>query len=254
MSVACPTWMMFCALGPKDLEAVRVLCDKTPQNVGEVRRFVGFLSYYRSYIQDFARLAKPINELLQANSAEIPSQVGRKKERKRSPQLPSRHPVVWEDKDQQSLDILIDMLTNPPVLAYPDFDAPFVQHTDASEQGLGAVLYQRQEGRLQFIAYGSRTLSTAEKNYRLHSGKLEFLALKWAVCKKFCDYLFYAPYFTIYTDNNSLTYVMSSAKLNAAGYCWVGELADFQFEIKYRPGKSNNDADMLSRCPLDMDR
>uniref|UniRef100_A0A3B3QQY7 Gypsy retrotransposon integrase-like protein 1 n=1 Tax=Paramormyrops kingsleyae TaxID=1676925 RepID=A0A3B3QQY7_9TELE len=143
---------------------------------------------------------------------------------------------------------------SPPVLAYPDFDTPFVLHTDASEQGLGAVLYQRQEGRLRVIAYGSRTLSPAEKNYRLHSGKLEFLALKWAVCEKFRDYLFYAPDFTIYTDNNPLTYVMSSAKLNAAGYRWVGELADFRFEIKYRPGKSNNDADMLSRCPLDMDR
>lgn len=72
--------------------------------------------------------------------------------------------VVWEDKHQQSLDILIDMLINPLVLAYPDFDAPFILHTDASEQGLGAVLYQRQEGRLRAIAYGSRTLSPAEKN------------------------------------------------------------------------------------------
>lgn len=130
--------------------------------------------------------------------------------------------MVWEDKNQQSLDKFIDMLTNPPVLAYPDFNAPFVLHTDASEQGLGAVLYQRQEGRLQGIAYVSRTLSPAEKNYRLHSGKLEFLTLKWVVCKKFHDYLLYAPYFTIYTNNNPLTYVMSSAKLNAAGYCWVG--------------------------------
>lgn len=72
---------------PKDLEAVRVLHDKTTQNVGEVHRLVGFLSYYRSYIQDFARLAKPIYELLQTKTVETPSQVGRKKERKRSPQL-----------------------------------------------------------------------------------------------------------------------------------------------------------------------
>ncbi len=82
---------------------------------------------------------------------------------------------MWEDKHQQSLDILTDMLTNPPVLAYPDFDAPFVLHTDASEQGLGAVLYQRQEGRLRVIAYGSRTLSPAEKNYTyvMSSAKLK---------------------------------------------------------------------------------
>lgn len=97
---------------------------------------------------------------------------------------------MWEDKHQQSLDILNDMLTNPPVHAFLDFDAPFVLHTDASEKVLGTVFYQMQEGKLQVIAYGSRTLSPAEKNYRLHSGKLEFLALKWVVCEKFCDYLF----------------------------------------------------------------
>ena len=95
-------------------------------------------------------------------------------------------------------------------------------------------------------------MSPAERNYYLHSGKLEFLALKWAVCEKFRDYLFYAPYFTIYTDNNPLTYIMSTAKLNAVGHRWVGELSDFRFNIKYRPGKTNIDADTLSRVPLDM--
>lgn len=58
------------------------------------------------------------------------------------------------------------------------------------------------------------------------------------MCVKFRDYLFYAPHFTIYTDNNPLTYVMRTAKLNVAGHGWVGELADFRFNIKYRPEKS----------------
>ena len=145
------------------------------------------------------------------------------------------------------------MLVNPPVLAYPDFSLPFTLHTDASEKGLGAVLYQRQNGRMRGIGYGSRTLTLAERNYKFHSGKLEFLALKWAICDKFRDYLFYAPHFTVYTDNNPLTYVLSTAKLNAVGHRWIGELADFRFNIKYRPGKVNVDADTLSRCPLDMD-
>lgn len=144
------------------------------------------------------------------------------------------------------------MLSSPPILAYPNFDLPFVLHTDASAEGLGAVLYQRQQGKLRVIAYGSRTLSPAEKRYHMHSGKLEFLALKWAVCEKFHDYLFYAPSFTVYTDNNHLTYVMSTAKLNAVGHRWVGELADYHFEIKYKPGKVNNDADTLSRLHLDI--
>lgn len=87
----------------------------------------------------------------------------------------------------------------------------------------------------------------------MHSGKLEFLALKWAVCEKFRDYLFYAQKFTVYTDNNPLTYVMSTAKLNAVGHRWVGELSDFRFDIKYRPGRANIDADTLSRLPLDIE-
>ncbi|KAL6471946.1 hypothetical protein MHYP_G00205960 [Metynnis hypsauchen] len=124
---------------------------------------------------------------------------------------------------------------------------------DASNSGLGAVLYQKQNGKLRVIAYGSRTLTSSEKNYHLHSRKLEFLALKWAVTEKFRDYLYYAPTFTAFSDNNPLTYVLSSAKLNATGCRWVAELADFHFTIRYRPGKENVDADSLSRMPTDIE-
>ncbi len=92
-----------------------------------------------------------------------------------------------------------------------------------------------------------------QRNYHLHSGKLEFLALKWAITEKFRDYLYYAPTFTVYSDNNPLTYVLSSAKLNATGCRWVAELADFHFTIRYRPGKENVDADSLSRMPVDIE-
>ncbi|KAJ8010531.1 hypothetical protein DPEC_G00076050 [Dallia pectoralis] len=158
------------------------------------------VSYYRAFIQDFSRTAKPLYELLQAKPGRIRDTYSKKKDK--GPQVPSRTPVEWTRDHQQILGELIDMLTSPPILAYPDFNLPFTLHTDASERGLGAILYQRQDGRLRVIAYGSRTLTTAERNYRLHSGKLEFLALKWAVCEKFRDYLFYAPHFTVYTDNN----------------------------------------------------
>lgn len=100
------------------------------------------------------------------------------------------------------------------------------------------------------IGYGSRTLTPAEKNYHLHSGKLEFLALKRAICERFRDYLFYAKSFTVYTDNNPLTYVCHTAKLNATGHRWVAELADFNFTIKYCPDRTNGDADGWSRMPL----
>ncbi|KAI4872055.1 hypothetical protein NFI96_010346, partial [Prochilodus magdalenae] len=237
-------------IDPRDLDAVRALGGKTPQTVGDVRKLLGFLSYYRSYVQDFARIAKPIYELLQVTH-EV--QQGRSVQKKtKGPQLPSRTAVNWTCRHQEVLQRIIDMLTSPPVLAYPDFALPFVLHTDASEQGLGAVLYQDQGGKLRVIGYGSRTLTAAERNYRLHSGKLEFLALKWAICEKFRDYLYYASHFTVFTDNNPLTYVMSTAKLNAVGHRWVGELSDFRFNIKYRPGRLNVDADTLSRIPLDI--
>lgn len=73
------------------------------------------------------------------------------------------------------------------------------------------------------------------------------------MCEKFRDYLFYAPHFTIYTDNNPLTYIMSTAKVNAVGHHWVGELSDFCFSIKYRPRRVNINADTLSWVPLDFD-
>ncbi|RXN17604.1 Retrovirus-related Pol poly from transposon [Labeo rohita] len=142
----------------------------------------------------------------------------------------------------------------PPILAYPDLTLPFVLHCDASQDGLGAVLYQKQKGKMSVIAYGSRTLTPPEKNYHMHSGKLEFLALKWAICERFRDYLFHASHFEVYTDNNPLTYILTTAKLNATGHRWVAELADFNFTIKYRPGRCNADADGLSRMPLDIDQ
>lgn len=93
-----------------------------------------------------------------------------------------------------------------------------------------------------------------KKTYHMHSGKIQFLALKWAICGRFRDYLFYTPHFVVYTDNNPLTYILTTAKLNATGYRWVGELADFNFIIKNRPSKRNANADGLSRLPLDINQ
>ena len=78
----------------------------------------------------------------------------------------------------------------------------------------------------------------------ISSSKLEFLALKWAATEQFRNYLYYDPHFTVYTDN-PLTYVLTSVKLNATGHRWVAELSDFNFTIKYRPGKLIK---MLTHC------
>ena len=238
-----------------DTAAVRALKDKQPGTVGKLRAILGLLSYYRQYIKDFSRIACPLYDLLK-KPAEIETLQNQKRKwqtKQNSRGTPSSTPIEWTEAHQSILERLIDCLIQPPVLGFPEFSQPFILHTDASNQGLGAVLYQKQNGKLRVIAYGSRTLTAAEKNYHLHSGKLEFLALKWAITEKFRDYLYYAPFFTVYSDNNPLTYVLSTAKLNATMCRWVAELADFHFTIKYRPGKENIDADSLSRMPLDVE-
>ena len=242
-------------LEPSSIEPVLHLKETLPKTVNDVRKVMGFLNHYRRYIKDFAKIAKPVYDLLKSpddNPKDTVHQGTRKG--RHAGQLPSNHPVIWTTSHQEILEKLISVLTSPPVMAYPDFSKPYILHTDASEEGLGAVLYQEQGDTIRVIAYGSRTLSPAEKNYHLHSGKLEFLVLKWAVCDHFRDYLYYAPSFTVYTDNNPLTYVLSSAKLNATVLRWVGELADFNFTIRCRPGRINVAADTLSRVPLDINK
>ena len=94
------------------------------------------------------------------------------------------------------------------------------------------------------IVYASRSLNKAESHYPAH--KLEFLALKWAVVKKFHEYL-YGSTFNVYTDNNPLMYVLTTAKLDAASHHWVTSFANYSFRLHYWAGKTNIDADALSR-------
>ncbi|PIK40868.1 hypothetical protein BSL78_22298 [Apostichopus japonicus] len=152
---------------------------------------------------------------------------------------------VWNTK---AFEKLVEKLTRPPILGYADYEIPFELHTDASLGGLGAALYQIQEGKKRVIAYGSRCLRKGERNYPAH--KLEFLALKWAVTEKFKDYL-YGREFTVLTDNNPLTYVLSTAKLDATGHRWLAALGAYNFKINYRAGVKNGDADGLSRMFID---
>ncbi|KAK7945594.1 hypothetical protein WMY93_001322 [Mugilogobius chulae] len=130
---------------------------------------------------------------------------------------------------------------------------PFIVYTDASNQGLGAVLSQVQDGHERVIAYASRSLHPTEQNDANYSSfKLELLALKWAVTEKFKDYLTGAQ-FTIYTDNNPLAH-LQTANLGAVEQRWVAQLASFDYTVKYRSGKTNVNADVLSRFPVPTER
>ena len=106
------------------------------------------------------------------------------------------------------------------------------------------MLYQYQNNQKRVIAYASRSLSPSERNYPAH--KLEFLALKWAITDKFHEYL-YGTEFQVFTDNNPLTYILTTAKLDATGHRWVAALSNYTFRISYKPGRNNTDADALSR-------
>lgn len=118
----------------------------------------------------------------------------------------------------------MEKLTSAPVLTVANPQLPYVLHTDTCREGLGAALYQEQEGKFRVIAYASRGLSKSENNYPTH--KLEFLALQWAVCEKFHDYL-YGTTFMVLSDNNPLTYVLTSAKLDAVGHSWLAALSTY---------------------------
>ena len=139
------------------------------------------------------------------------------------------------------------MCSQTPILVYANYQKPFKLHTDASEHGLGAVLYQKQDDNTKrVIVYASGTLSKSERNYDTH--KLEFLALKWSITERFHEYL-YGGHFEVYIDNNPLTYILTTAKFDATGQRWVASLANYNFKIFYKTGKLNVEADALSCIP-----
>ena len=222
----------------KHLEAVAKW--PTPTSVKELQTFLGFVNFYRKFIRGYASIADPLYSLLRGDKT------AKKPKHSHKHNKPANVKWEWGEKQRVAFARLKELLTSPPILAYPDFDKDFVVHVDASRSGLGAVLYQKNGDRLEVLAYASKSLLPSERNYSAH--KLEFLGLKWAVTVKFRHYLYGKP-FTVYTDHNPLAYVLTTAKLDAVGHRWLAEISDFQFQVNYKPGKRNNDADGLSRRP-----
>ncbi len=210
---------------------------RRPSNVTELRSFLGFASYYRRFVEGFAKLAAPLHRLVAEFSREKP------KSKKRTG---LSFDGAWDEQCQSGFEKLKGRLTTAPVLAYADFSLPFILEVDASHGGLGAVLSQEYEGRVRPIAYASRSLRPTERNMDNYSSmKLEFLALKWAMTEKFREYLL-GNKCMVFMDNNPLSH-LTSAKLGAAEQRWASQLAAFDFEIRYRSRRSNKNADALSR-------
>ena len=197
-------------------------------NITEVWSFLGFTGYYCQFIPKFVQVAQPLHKLTSGENA------GKKKAA-----------IKWNSRHQQAFNDLKRLCTMAPILMYADFTKLFKLHTIACGTGFGAVLYQTwDDGTEAVIVYASRSLSKAKSHYPTH--KLEFLALKWAVVEKFHKYL-YGSTFDVYIDNNPLTYMLTTAKLDAASHCWVASLANYNFWLHYWAGKTNIDADAWLR-------
>ncbi|WVZ84419.1 hypothetical protein U9M48_031456, partial [Paspalum notatum var. saurae] len=202
------------AVDPSKVEDV--LNWKQPQTVTEIRSFLGLAGYYRRFIKDFSKIAKPMTALTQKNAK-----------------------FAWSPKCEEAFGTLKKLLTSAPVLAQPDITKPFDVYCDASGSGLGCVLMQ--EGRV--IAYASCQLRKHEVNYPTHD--LELLAVVYAL-KKWRHYLL-GNTCHIYTDHKSLKYIFTQPELNMRQRRWLELIKDYDLEVHYHPGKANVVADALSR-------
>ena len=223
-------------------EKVRAVREwKVPNTIRKLRAFLGLASYYRKFIAGFAKIAKPLHAVTSAVHADPAT--SKKKQ--------ASIAKFWNEECQNAFEQLKLALGAAPVLGFADFTRPFRLDIDASFDGLGAVLSQDQGSGRRVIAYASRSLRQNEKNMRNYSSfKLELLGLKWAVTEKFRGYLLGSKC-EVMTDNNPLSH-LQTAKLGAIEQRWAAELALFDLEIKYRPGKQNPNADALSRFPIDL--
>ena len=221
-----------CSPGNDNMRSIAELAP--PMTFTGIRRFLGTTGYFRWFIKNFAKIAKPLNDLLGCENSKLKAQ-----------------PVTFTEPARQAFASLKFKCMSAPVLAFADFERPFLLETDASNEGLGVVLSQKQDdGKFHPVAYASRGLKGRVWNY--HSSKLEFLALKWAVTDQFRKYLQYKP-FTVKTENNLLTYIMSTPNLDATGHHWVAMLAQYDMKIEYLRGTDNNVADALSRVEACLD-
>ncbi|KAL9993804.1 putative nucleotidyltransferase, Ribonuclease H [Helianthus debilis subsp. tardiflorus] len=187
-----------------------------PRTPTEIRQFLGLAGYYRRFIKDFSKIAQPLTMLTQKGVT-----------------------YRWGDSQETAFQYLKDRLCSAPILSLPEGTDDFVVYCDASIQGLGCVLMQRDK----VIAYASRQLKIHERNYTTHD--LELGAVVFAL--KIWRHYLYGTRCTIYTDHRSLEHILKQKDLNMRQRRWVELLNDYECAIKYHPGKANVVADALSR-------
>lgn len=203
---------------PKKIEAIKNYL--VPTTVTEIKSFLGLIGYYRRFIPNFAEIALPLTSLTKKNVS-----------------------FNFDEKCIQSFKILRNSLIQEPILKYPDPKRQFILATDASGFAIGAVLSQIHDGKEYPVAYASRQLTKAEKNYC--TTERECLALLWGI-KQYRTYLF-GQDFIVYTDHQPLKWLMSVKDPSNRLMRWSLSLAEYSFKIEYRPGKKQAHVDALSR-------
>ncbi|GFW63671.1 retrovirus-related Pol polyprotein from transposon 17.6 [Trichonephila clavipes] len=207
---------------PDKIKAVRNFPN--PKNIRDIRSFLGLCSYFRRFIKGFCYLAEPLQSLLKSGVE-----------------------FHWGPEEVEAFNSLKKALTSDPVLGMYDERASTEIHTDASGYGIGAVLVQIQNNVEKVIAYASRTLTKAEKNYS--TTERECLAIVWAT-NKFRPYIF-GKHFTVVTDHHSLCWLMNLKDSSGRLARWALRLQEHDFDVKYKTGKKHSGADALSRNPVE---
>lgn len=195
-----------------------------PKTTKEIKSFLGLLGYYRKFIPNFSKLTKPLTSCL-----------------KKGAKIDINNPNYIK-----AFRTCQELLINDPILSYPDFEKDFNVTTDASQYAIGAVLSQGPIGSDKPIAYASRTLNDNEINYS--TTEKELLAIVWAT-KYFRPYIF-GRKFNIVTDHKPLKWLMSLKEPNTRLQRWRLKLAEFEYNVHYKQGKLNTNADALSRVVI----
>lgn len=203
----------------RKIEVIRRMSP--PTDISGLRRFLGMTSYYRRFIEGYARKAEPLTRLLRKSCL-----------------------YKWNDDCQKAFETLKRSLTEAPILRYPDFTKPFRLYTDASTKGLGAILAQEDDEHQEYVvAYASRTLNSQERKYSIT--ELECLAIVWSV-NYYRPYL-YGRKFEVITDHSALRWLMELKSPSGRLARWSLKLQEYDMEIKHRPGRKHSNVDPLSR-------
>jgi hypothetical protein len=196
-----------------------------PKTKTDIKSFLGLAGYYRKFTPQFSKIGKPLNNLQKKDQV-----------------------WKWEIEQVQSFQQLKEALTKEPVLQYSEFTKPFIITTDASGFAVGATFSQGKVGQDQAIAYASRILNSAERNYS--TIEKELTAMVWA-CKNFRPYVL-GRNFTIVTDHKPLTWMFNAKDPSSRLLRGRLLLEEYDYNIEYKAGKRNVNADALSRNPTAM--